>query len=128
MPFIDVLNVVLPTFIAILIGYIIGKTVSIDLAGLVDLVFYVGLPALAFVSILSQQIVLIDAVKIWAAALLVTIGCGVIGWVLFRIKKEKHSALYLPIALPNTVNIPFPILSLAYGPAGLFIAHSLLHS
>jgi malate permease and related proteins len=122
MPFTEVLNVVLPTFIAILIGYIIGKTVSIDMTGVIDLVFYVGLPALAFVSILSQQIVLLDAVKVWAAALLVTLGCGVIGWILFWIKKEKHTALYLPITLPNTVNIPFPIVSLAYGPAGLFVA------
>ena len=118
MPFSEILNVVLPTFIAILVGYVIGRTIKIDLTGVIDIVFYVGLPALAFVSILSQQIVLLDAAKVWASALIVTFGCGAIAWVLFKLKREHHSSLYLPISLPNTVNIPFPIISLAYGSAG----------
>lgn len=122
MPFSEVLNVILPTFITIVIGYAIGKTIKIDMSGLVDIVFYIGLPALAFVSILSQEIVFLDAVKIWAAALSVTFGCWLLGWLVFRLKKERHSGLYLPISLPNTVNIPFPIVSLAYGAAGLLVA------
>jgi predicted permease len=122
MPFTEIINVILPTFITILIGYILGRTIKIDIAGVVDIVFYLGLPALAFVSILSQQIVFLDAVKIWASALLVTFGCALAGLLIFRLMREKHSALYLPISLPNTVNIPFPIISLAYGPAGLFAA------
>jgi malate permease and related proteins len=122
MPYTEILNVILPTFITMLIGYLIGKMVKIDMAGVIDIVFYVGLPALAFVSILNQQIVLLDAVKVWASALLVSLGCGTAGWVLFKLMREKHSGLYLPISLPNTVNIPFPIISLAYGPAGLFAA------
>jgi len=36
--------------------------------------------------------------------------------------KEKHSGLYLPVFLPNTVYIPFPIINLAYGAAGIFVA------
>ncbi len=122
MAYTEILNVVLPTFIAILIGYVIGKTIKIDMTGVVDIVFYVGLPALAFVSILSQQIALLDAAKVWVSASIVTFGCGAIGWLLFKLKREKHSGLYLPITLPNTVNIPFPIVSLAYGSAGLFVA------
>lgn len=118
----EILYVVLPTFITIVIGYIIGKTIKIDMSGVVDVIFYVGLPALVFVSILNQQIVLLDALKVWVSALIVTFGCGASGWLLFKILKEKHSGLYLPIALPNTVNIPFPIITLAYGPAGLFAA------
>src|SRR4030066_10108 len=104
----EILNVVLPTFVAILIGYALGKTVRIDMTGLIDVVFYIGLPAIAFVSILSQQIVLLDAVKVWASTLMVTIGCGFIGWLLFKLMRKKHSGLYLPMALPNSVNIPFP--------------------
>jgi predicted permease len=122
MPYTEILNVVLPTFITILIGYLIGKVVRIDLTGVIDIVFYVGLPALAFVSILNQQIVLLDAAKVWASAIMVSLGCGAAGWVLFKALKTRHLGLYLPISLPNTVNIPFPIISLAYGPAGLFAA------
>jgi malate permease and related proteins len=122
MPYSEILKVILPTFIAIVIGYVLGKTIKIDMSGVVDLVFYLGLPALAFVSILSQSIVLLDAAKIWASGLIVTLGCGIFAWLIFKIKREKHSGLYLPISLPNTVNIPFPIISLAYGPAGLLVA------
>jgi predicted permease len=122
MPVTEILNVVLPTFITIVIGYAIGKLIKIDMTGVVDIIFYVGLPALAFVSILSQQILFLDAVKVWAAALMVTFGCGATAWIFFKMIKQKHSGLYLPITLPNTVNIPFPIISLAYGSAGLFAA------
>jgi len=122
MPYSEILKVILPTFIAIVIGYVLGKTIKIDMSGVVDLVFYLGLPALAFVSILSQSIVLLDAAKIWASGLIVTLGCGIFAWLIFKIKREKHSGLYLPISLPNTVNIPCPIISLAYGPAGLLVA------
>ena len=122
MPYTDIFNVILPTFIAILIGFIFGKIVRIDIDGVIDLVFYVGLPALAFVSVFNQQIVMLDAVKIWASAVIVSLGCGAFAWLLFKALKSRHSGLYLPISLPNTVNIPFPIVSLAYGPVGLFVA------
>jgi predicted permease len=122
MSYAEILNVVLPTFIAVLIGYIIGRFVKIEISGVIDIVFYIGLPALAFTSILNQEIVLVEAAKIWASAILVSVGCGLLGWVLFKTLRAKHSGLYLPISLPNTVNIPFPIISLAYGPAGLFAA------
>ena len=122
MPFSEILNVVLPTFITILIGYAFGKTVRMDMTGVVDIIFYIGLPALAFVSIVSQDIMFLDAAKVWAAAILVTLGCAAAAWIIFKLLKKKHSGLYLPISLPNTVNIPFPIISLAYGTSGLFAA------
>jgi len=122
MPYTEKLNLILPTFISVLIGYIAGKLVRIDIAGVIDIVFYIGLPALAFVSVLNQEIVLLDAGKIWISAIVVSFGCAAAGWILFKILKKKHSGLYLPISLPNTVNVPFPIISLAYGPAGLFVA------
>jgi malate permease and related proteins len=122
MSYTEILNVILPTFITIIIGYVIGKLIRIDITAIIDIVFYVGLPALAFVSILNQQIIFFDALKIWVSVVLVSLGCAAIGWILFKIMKTRHTGLYLPISLPNTVNVPFPIISLAYGPAGLFVA------
>ncbi|MFH1382113.1 MAG: AEC family transporter [Chloroflexota bacterium] len=119
---IDILNVVLPTFIVILIGYIFGKTAKVDMSAIVDIVIYVGLPALTFTSMLDKKIVLLDATKVWAAALMITFGCGALAWVIFKIIRQKHSGLYIPIMLMNTVNIPFPIIYLAYGSQGLFAA------
>jgi predicted permease len=122
MAYSEILNVVLPTFITVLIGFALGKLIKLDILGVIEIIFWVGLPALAFVSILNQQIVVMEALKVWASTLLVSLGCGVGAWLLFKLLKKPHSGLYLPITLPNTVNIPFPIISLAYGSAGLFVA------
>lgn len=119
---IDILNVILPTFIVIFIGYIFGKWTRIDVSAVMDMVIYIGLPALAFVSVLDKDIILLDASKVWAAALMIMLGTGAIAWVVFKILHQKHSGLYLPIMIMNTVNIPFPIIYLIYGSEGLFAA------
>ncbi len=119
----DILNVVLPTFVVILIGYAFGRIrKTADISPLVDIAFYIGAPALTFVSMLAKKIVLLDAGKVWAAALIIMIGCGLVAWIVFRLLKQKHSALYLSIAIMNTVNLPFPIIYLAYGAEGLLAA------
>lgn len=119
---VDLLNIILPTFIVILIGYVLGKITKIDMSAIVEVVFYVGLPALAFTSMLEKKIVLLDAAKVWAAALIITFGCGAVAWIVFKIIRQKHSGLYIPISMMNTVNIPFPIIYLVYGAEGLFAA------
>lgn len=119
---VDILKIIIPTFIVVLIGYLLGKTRKIDMTAIVEIVFYIGLPALAFTSVTDKTIVLLDASKIWASALLIMFGCGIIAWLVFKILRQKHSGLYLPIMEMNTVNIPFPIIYLAYGAEGLFAA------
>ncbi len=113
---IDMLNIILPTFIVIFIGYFLGKRIKMDMSAIVDVVFYVGLPALAFVSMINKKIVILDATKIWASALIIIFGCGIVAWLVFKIIGQKHSGLYIPISIMNTVNIPFPIVYLAYYP------------
>ena len=118
----NIFNIILPTFFVILVGYILGKTTSIAMSSVVDVVFYVGLPALVFVSILDKEIVLLDASKVWASATIIMLGCGVVAWAVFTIFRQKHSGLYIPILMMNTVNLPFPITYLAYGSEGLSAA------
>ena len=101
----DILNIMLPTFIVILIGYIYGKITKMDMSAVVNVVLYIGLPALAFVSMLEKKIVLLDAAKVWAAALIIIFGCGAVAWIVFKIIRQKHSGLYIPISIMNTVNI-----------------------
>jgi predicted permease len=71
---------------------------------------------------LEKKIILLDAAKIWGSALLIMVGCGAVAWIVFRILNRKHSSLYLSISIMNTVNIPFPIIYLAYGSSGLLAA------
>jgi malate permease and related proteins len=118
----DILNVILPTFIVIFFGFLIGKFTKIDLNAIIDVLFWLGIPVLGFSSTLNNEIILADAGKVWASALLVMIGCGLVGWIVFRMLRHQHSGVYLPIMLMNTINIPFPIISLLYGSEGLLAA------
>jgi len=118
----DLLNIILPVFIVIFIGYLLGKITKMDVSAIVNVVFYIGLPALVFTSLLSEKIVLLGAVKIWSAAIIITFGCGAVAWVVFRIIRQKHSGLYIPISLMNAAYIPFPLMHLVYGSEGLFAA------
>ena len=118
----EILNIVLPTFIVILIGFLFGRIKQLNVAVIVEVVFYVGFPALAFTSMVDKKIVLFDAARVWASALFIMLGCALVAWVVFKLRRQKHSGLYIPIAIMNSVNIPFPIVSLAFGSAGLAIA------
>ncbi|MBA7657660.1 hypothetical protein ES703_65600 [subsurface metagenome] len=93
-----------------------------DVSSVVEIVFYIGFPALAFTSMTEKTIVVLDAAKIWASALLIMFSCGMVAWIVFKIIGQQHSGLYISILLMNTVNIPFPIIYLVYGSEGLFAA------
>ncbi len=112
-------EVVTPAFFAIAVGFFIGKTLKLNIRPVVDLTLYVAVPALVFTSLLEKEIVIADALKIWTAALAVMLGCGLVAFLVFRALRQRHSGLYVPAMVMNTVNLPFPILFLAYGSAAL---------
>jgi predicted permease len=112
-------TVVVPAFFAIFIGFIFGKFWKPDMRTVVDVALYIGVPALVFTSLLEKQVDLLDAARVWSAALAVQIGCGLAAFLVFKALRQRHSGLYVPIAIMNTVNLPFPILYLAYGAAAL---------
>jgi len=119
---IDLLTVLVPTFTVILIGYLFGKIAKMDMSAIVQISFYVGLPALTFTAMIEKKIVLLDATKIWAAALIIMFGCGIVAWVVFKMIGQKHSGLYIPISMMNTRVIPFAIIYFVYGLEGLYAA------
>ena len=114
-----VINIVLPAFAAILIGYLFGRFRHINISSIVDITINIGVPALVFVSLIKHDIVLVDAAKICAASLIIMLGCLFVAWIVFKLLKQRHSGLYLPISAMNSVNLPFPIISLAYGAPGM---------
>ena len=70
----EILNVVLPTFIVIFIGFLFAKVKKLDLSAIVEVVIYVGLPALVLTSMLDKSIALIDASKVWCSAVIIILG------------------------------------------------------
>ena len=63
-----VINIVLPAFATILVGYLFGRFRRININSIVDVTINIGVPALVFVSLIKHDIVLVDAVKICAAS------------------------------------------------------------
>ena len=118
----ELLNVVLPTFIVIFVGFLFGKLKKIDVTAIVETVIYVGLPALVLTSMLEKKIELLNAAKVWGSAVMIIFGCVIVAWIVFKIIRQKHSGLYVPISIMNSVNIPFPIIFLVYGTEGLYAA------
>lgn len=115
----NIIDIVLPAFFAIIVGYLVGKLSRMDMTPVVDLTLYTGVPALVFVSLLNKEIVLVDAAKMWVSSLIIMLGCLLVAWLVFKLIRQKHSGLYAPISMMNTVNIPFPVIYLAYGSEGL---------
>jgi len=118
----SIVAIVLPTFATIIVGFVFGRWRGQDVRAVIDVAMYIALPALAFTSMLDKPIVLADAALLWAAALVIIGGGFLMAFVFFRISGQKHSGLYLPIAFMNNVNIPFPIIYMAFGSAGLGVA------
>jgi predicted permease len=92
------------------------------MSAIVEVVIYIGLPALVLTSMLEKKIVLMNAAKVWGSAVIIVLGCAIVAWIVFKIIRQKHSGLYVPISIMNSVNIPFPIIFLVYGSEGLFAA------
>jgi predicted permease len=118
----QLIDVVLPTFIIIFIGFIFGRIKKPDLSAVTEILIYIGIPSLVLTSMLEKDIVLGNALKVWGSALIIMFGCGTVAWIVFTVLRKKHSGLYIPISIMNAVNIPFPIIYLVYGSDGLFAA------
>lgn len=118
----NIISIVLPTFATIAIGYLFGRVSRADVRSIIDVAMFITLPALAFTSMLSRPIQPADAARLWGAALLLAVGGWALAWVAFRLLRQRHSGLYLPVMFMNNVNIPFPIIYLAFGDEGLAVA------
>jgi predicted permease len=115
----QILAIVTPTFFTIALGYLFGRLSRSGTAALIDAAMYIAVPCLVFTSMLSSPIVIGDAAKLWASCLLVMAGTFLLARFAFGFGRTKHSALYLPIVFANLVNIPFPIIYMAFGAKGL---------
>lgn len=118
----SIVEIVLPTFATMGVGYVFGRLSKVDLRSIIDVAMYITLPALAFTSMLEKPIVLGEAARLWGAAVFVALAGYALAWVFFRVTRQRHSGLYLPIMFMNNVNIPFPIIYLAFGAEGLAVA------
>lgn len=114
----QIVNIIGPTVFAIFLGYLFGRVSKSTMTSLIDVAMFVATPCLAFHSMFTSEIVIGQAAKAWASVLFVMAGTLVVALLVFTILRQKHSGLYLPIVFANLINIPLPIIYLAFGEAG----------
>jgi predicted permease len=114
----SILELVLPVFVTIGLGYLCGRISKADLSSLVVIATDVALPCLIFVSMISKPIVLRETVRVWAAACIIIFGVFALAFAVFRILKQKHSGLFVPIVFINVTSVPLSVVYLAFGQAG----------
>lgn len=128
-----ILNIVLPVFIIIGVGYFFGKVKDINLHSINDLILYITTPCL-IISSLSRFPLEIDiALKIFvcvAGVILISLGAGLI---LTRIM-DLPVRVYVPtLMFANTGNMGLPLILFAFGEAGFnngiiyMVSTTLLH-
>ena len=128
----QIVNIIGPTFFAVALGYLFGRVTKASMALLIDISMYVAVPAWPSTPWSPARSCSASATKLWARLAHRHGGQPRRGLLVFGALRQKHSGLYLPIVFTNYINIPLPIIFLAFGDEGaahailMYIPHGLL--
>lgn len=120
----EILNVVLPVFLLLGVGFVIGRYMSIDSKSVSDLSIYVFSPALFFYSISTSEMNMSDLGRIVLFAFtlfaLFALFIQVMG-MFFKWDRLYKNTLMLASGFPNAGNYGLPIILFAFGQEGVAI-------
>ncbi len=124
--YLKLLDVIVPVFFVIGIGYYLGKkNPDINTDFITTFAGNVGTPAMIFYTITTTGVTLSVFTEYFIYALVIIGGFSLVGvFFLLLLKKDFISELP-PLILPNTGNMGIPICLFAYGTAGLGVASSI---
>jgi len=123
--FTEIINVILPVFILLGIGFFVGRFMDINSKSVSDLCIYVFSPALFFHSVTTSSLELGDLGRIVIFALLLFLLFALLIKVLglvFGWQLPYQNTMMLASAFPNTGNYGLPIVFFAFGDEGMAIA------
>ena len=117
-----ILEIVIPVFLIVLVGFMVGKYKRIDTKPFIDLIVYIAGPSLIITSMSKSDINLSDFLFISISATLVVLVSFLLVFFILKITKSEKKGLYLPMTFGNTGYLGYPICLFAYGVAGLSMA------
>lgn len=128
-----VLEVTVPVFAIILVGYLYARFRPTDMAAANRLNVHLFVPALVFV-VLSEKLPEASALAVPAlGAATVVLGSGLLAWPLVSLAGWPARTVVPPVMFNNSGNLGLPLAALAFGEAGLalavvlFVVEMLLH-
>ncbi|WP_158599101.1 AEC family transporter [Planococcus salinus] len=120
----EILNVVLPVFMLLGVGFFVGKYLSIDSKSVSDISIYVFSPALFFYSISTSEMNMSDLGRIMLFAFILffmfALFIHVMGMI-FKWTVSYKNTLMLASGFPNAGNYGLPIILFAFGEEGVAI-------
>ncbi len=124
--YIKLIDVILPVFFVIGIGYYLGKKdPNFNTDFITTLAGNVGTPAMIFYTITSTGVTLETFIEYFTYALIIIGGFAVVGLIVLTLMKKDFVSELPPLILPNTGNMGIPICLFAYGTEGLGIASAI---
>ena len=124
--YIKLIDVILPVFFVIGIGYYLGKKdPNFNTDFITTLAGNVGTPAMIFYTITSTGVTLETFIEYFTYALIIIGGFAVVGLIVLVLMKKDFVSELPPLILPNTGNMGIPICLFAYGTEGLGIASAI---
>lgn len=121
----EILNVILPVFLLLGIGFFIGKYMTLHSKSISDLCIYIFSPALFFHSVTVSSLEWNDLAKIAGFALLLFACYAVfiqVAAFVFKWELAYKNTMMLASGFPNTGNYGLPIVLFAFGDEGVAIA------
>ena len=124
--YIKLIDVILPVFFVIGIGYYLGKKdPNFNTDFITTLAGNVGTPSMIFYTITSTGVTLETFIEYFIYALIIIGGFAVVGLIVLSLMKKDFVSELPPLILPNTGNMGIPICLFAYGTEGLGVASAI---
>ena len=124
--YIKLIDVILPVFFVIGIGYYLGKKdPNFNTDFITTLAGNVGTPAMIFYTITSTGVTLETFIEYFTYALIIIGGFALVGLIVLVLMKKDFVSELPPLILPNTGNMGIPICLFAYGSLGMGVAAAI---
>ena len=124
--YLKLIDVIVPVFFVIGIGYYLGKkNPEINTDFITTFAGNVGTPAMIFYTITTTGVTLSVFTEYFIYALVIIGGFILVGVLFLLLLKKDFISELPPLILPNTGNMGIPICLFAYGTAGLGVASAI---
>jgi len=124
--YLKLIDVIVPVFFVIGIGYYLGKkNPEINTDFITTFAGNVGTPAMIFYTITTTGVTLSVFTEYFIYALVIIGGFSLVGILFLLLLKKDFISELPPLILPNTGNMGIPICLFAYGTAGLGVASAI---
>ena len=124
--YLKLIDVIIPVFFVIGIGYYLGKkNPDINTDFITTFAGNVGTPGMIFYTITTTGVTLSVFTEYFIYALIIIGGFALVGISFLLLLKKDFISELPPLILPNTGNMGIPICLFAYGTAGLGVASAI---